>query len=278
MNTVLAAIVFYLFLGLTNFRTEIPLVFDHHFFAVNQVNKTDLVIGQVSPDSPASKADIKLPAKIISVNGQTMKTAEEFTGVINENKGKEITLALQDINTFADYKIKLTPRVNPPKNEGRLGIVFSPFQTAVLSYETPSQKLFSGLTYSFNLLDYNMEVIAKLIGVSFQERTAAPVGEAVSGPVGILGVFGQVLQIPNAKEKVLQGLNLIGLISISLAFFNVLPFPALDGGRLFFILIEAVIGRRIKPRIELLANQIGMAILLGLIVLVTINDLLRLFH
>lgn len=278
MNTVLAAVVFYLFFFISNFKTEIPLIFDHQFFAVNQTKKTDLIIGQVSPNSPAEKAKIKKQSKVINVNGQTMENSVEFTKFINDHSGQEISLKLEDLNKAVVYEVKVVPRVNPPKNEGRLGIAFGTFQTAVLTYDTTSQKLFSGLTYSLNLLSYNLEVIVKLVGISFEEKTAAPVGEAVSGPIGLLGVFNQLLQIQVLKEKLLQGLNLVGLISISLAFFNVLPFPALDGGRLLFIALEALTKKRVNPKWEMWVHQIGLVILLGLVVLVTINDVLRVFR
>lgn len=277
MNFLLAGVIFYLFLFLSNFKTELPLYFDHQFFGVNQTEKTELIIGEVTPNSPAEKAGIKPFSKVLSVNGQEIKTEQAFLDIVNDNKGKTITMSLQDLSTLAQYSIEAIPRVSPPAGEGSLGIRFGPTKTAVLDFKTPGQKIFSGVTYSLNLLFYNLEVIGKLIAISFQEKTAAPVGEAVSGPTGIYAIFEQLVKIPNVKDKFLQLLNFVGLISISLAFFNILPFPALDGGRLFFVGIEAVTRKRIKPEIEQLANQIGMAILLGLIVLVTINDLRRLF-
>ncbi len=277
MNALLAAVIFYTFLTISNFKTEIPLFFDHKFFAVNQVNKTELIIFKLSDNSPAAKAGIAVPSKIVSAAGKKLESGDEFTKTINDYKGKNIVLELQNLNTLQTYKVQAVPRVSPPKNEGPLGIAFSPTQTAVLSFQTPAEKLFSGVTYSLNMLDYNLEIIGKLIVISFEQRTAAPVGEAVSGPAGIFPVFEQIIRIPNIKERVLQILNLMGLISISLAFFNIMPFPALDGGRLFFVVIEAIIGRRVKPSVEQRAHQVGMAILLGLIVLVTINDIIRVF-
>ncbi len=277
MNFLLAAVIFYLFLFLSNFKTELPLYFDHHFFAVNETKKTELIISNVAKNSPAEKAGIKPFSKVVAVNGQEMKSDKDFLDIINQNKGKTVALSLQDLNTLANYKVQAVPRVSPPPKEGSLGITFGPTDTAVLEFATPGQKLFSGATYSLNLLSYNLEVIGKLIVISFQERTVAPVGGAVSGPTGIYAVFEQILKIPNIRDKFLQTLNFIGLISISLAFFNVLPFPALDGGRLFFVGIEAVTRKRIKPEIERWANQVGMAVLLGLILLITLNDLRRLF-
>ena len=70
---------------------------------------------------------------------------------------------------------------------------------------------------------------------------------------------------------------MLGLLSLNLAIINILPFPALDGGRLLFVVIEGITGRRIKTNLERYVHQIGMAILLFLIILVTVNDLIRIF-
>lgn len=276
MNSILAAVIFYGFLTLSNFKTELPLLFNHQFFAVNQTNKTEIIISKVAPSSPAEKAGIKRFSKVISVNGEGLKSEQDFKEVVDENRGKKISFKLQDLESLETYSVEVVPRVSPPENEGPLGVGFSPARIAVLSYQTPIQKIFSGITHPFNLLVYNLKIIGQLIAISFSEKTAAPVGEAVAGPVGIFSLVDQIVQIPNLKERVLQALNFIGILSVSLAFFNILPIPALDGGRLFFIGIEAVIGRRIKPKVEAMIHQIGFILLIALIFWITYNDLLRL--
>lgn len=278
MNFLLAVLISYLILGIANFKTEIPLFFNYQFFAVNQSVKEEVIIGKVSPGSPAAKAGVRNDSKVLLINQKSVKSGEEFLKIVNENKGKTIDLELLEMRTFENYKVRAVPRLSPPKNEGPLGIAFSSVPTAVLKFETPVQKIFSGVTYSLNLLFYNLTTLGKLVAVSFQEKTAAPVGEAVSGPVGIYLVVLQIVRIPNLRERIIQGLSLVSLISISLAFFNLLPFPALDGGRLLFVVIEAVTGRRVKAHLERWVHQAGMMVLLGLIVLVTINDVLRIFR
>jgi regulator of sigma E protease len=277
MNTILAVVVYYAFLGISNFKTELPLLNDHKFFAVNQQNKSEIIISEVAKDSPAEKEGIKPLSKIISVNGQKINEIEYFINFIKENQGREIRLELQDVKTNDKKLVTVTPRVNAPKNQGALGISFFPIDTAILSYDTPSQKLFSGFTHPANLMSYNFDVMGTLINASFKTKNVEPLSQGVSGPVGIYSVVGEIVNIPNFREKILQILNLTGLLSISLAFFNVLPIPGLDGGRLFFILIEAVTRRKLNPKFEAYANTIGMAVLIGLILLVTLKDLGQLF-
>lgn len=278
MNVLLAVVIYYGYLMLSGFKAELPLFGDHKFFLVNQTAKSDVLISGVSKNSPAEKAGIKPFSKVISVNGQNVTSTRDLVAYINEHKEEAITLVLKDMQTNNTYKVTATPRVSPPKGEGALGIAFFVVNTAVVSYDTPLQKVFSGFIHPANLLAYNFDVLGKLVSVSIKERTPAPLGQGVSGPVGIFTLVGTIVEIPDLKERVLQVLNLAGLLSISLAFFNVLPIPALDGGRLFFILIEAATGKKVNQRFESIAHAIGMAILLGLIALITLQDLSRLFR
>lgn len=273
MNTVLAVIVYYAFLGISGFRTEIPLLGDHTFFAVNQQKKSEIIISDVAKDSPAAKKGVKTMTKVVSVDGKSVVDIDYFVSYIKNHKGQEVKLELADVKTGKRKIFAVTPRVNPPKNEGTLGISFFPVDTAILSYDTPAQKLFSGLTHPVNLMSYNFDVMGTLVKASFKQKTVEPISQGVSGPIGIYSVVGEIVSIPNFKEKVLQILNLTGLLSISLAFFNVLPVPGLDGGRLFFIVIETITRKKLNPKFEAYANAIGMAVLIGLIILVTFKDL-----
>lgn len=277
MNTILAVFIFYLFLFISGFKTELPLLGDHQFFFVNQKNISDIVISGVAKNSPAEKAGIRPFAKIVSVNGKKIKSVDAFLVLINREKGKEVQIIWQDTKTGKTFTGKLIPRVNPPKNEGAMGVSFFPVSVAVLTYENGLQKIFSGFIHPANLLVYNFDIMGKLIGISVKEKTTAPLSESVAGPVGIYSLVGSIVQIPNLKERILQGLNLAGILSISLAFFNILPVPALDGGRLVFILIEACTGRKIPEKYESYAHAVGMAILLTLIALITVHDLTRIF-
>jgi regulator of sigma E protease len=197
--------------------------------------------------------------------------------VVAENKGKEIPISWQELATKKIYTKMITPRVNPPKNQGSLGIQFefSPVALMVISYDTPTQKLFSGITQTLNIMPWQLDAIGSLLAKSMKENNAKPVSEAVSGPVGIGFAVGSILQIPNAQVAILQLLNLAAIMSAALAFFNVLPIPALDGGRLFFILIEGITGRKVNQKVEGMIHTAGFVVLLGLILLITFQDLNR---
>ncbi|OGH19408.1 MAG: hypothetical protein A3F31_03400 [Candidatus Levybacteria bacterium RIFCSPHIGHO2_12_FULL_38_12] len=278
MNAVLAAVIFYVFLFISNFKTEIPLLGDYTFLGVIQTNKTELVVSSVSKNSPAQKAGLAPLSKIKKINEIQVTDLKQFVAIVNKNKGKEITIVFEDIKTQKETREALVPRVNPPKGEGAMGIGFFGAITAVLDYKTPGQKLLSGIVHPINLMGYNFQILKRLIAVSLQRKTVAPVSEGVAGPVGIYSLVGTIVQIPDVKERILGVLNLAGVLSMSLAVFNILPIPALDGGRLFFIAIEGITGKKVNQRIEGFIHQIGMIVLLTLILLITFKDVSKLFR
>jgi len=277
MNLILAAGIYYAYLSLSNFRAEVPLIGKHEFFGVNQAIKSEIVVGDVVPGSPAAKVGLTELSRVVEVNGRTLKNLEEFIAVINANKGREVTITWQDLKTQAKKTGTVIPRQNPPKGEGAMGVGLSSFETAVLTYDTPVQKAFSGIIHSANLLVYNTKVIGTLFAMSFERKSAEPISQGVSGPVGIAVFLGDILNIPDVKERTLQLLNLVGVLSLSLAFFNILPIPALDGGRFFFTVIEMISGKKIPRRAEAIAHSVGFVLLITLLLFATFRDITNLF-
>lgn len=273
MNALLAVAIYYVFLAMGNFQAQLPLIGTFHFFGVDQKVTTQVVISEVEKNSPADKAGITPFSTIESLNGQPTGQINAFAQTIKNSAGKPIVISWQDEKTEKNHTATVIPRLHPPKNQGALGIAFYPEKTVNLAYATPLQKLFSGFVHPANLMAYNFYALGYLIHISVQERNITPVSEGVSGPVGIGYVVGSIIQIPNVSERISQLLNLIGLLSISLAFFNVLPIPGLDGGRLFFLLIEAVTHKKVDPKIEGYIHAVGMAFLLLLLFLVTVKDI-----
>ena len=276
MNAFLAVVVFYIFLFVSGFKTTLPLLSDYKFFGVNQRNLQEVIVNQIAKNSPAQKAGIEPFSTIVSVNGQQISDSKNFIGFVNSHKGKIIELSWKDSKNKM-HKAQITPRLIPPKGEGALGVALFSVASAQLSYDSPTQKILSGVVHPVNLMLYNFDVIGNLIKVSLKEKSAEPLSQGVSGPVGIASITGSILKIPDVKEKILGLLNLVGVLSISLAFFNVLPIPALDGGRLFFIAIEGIFRKKVSSKIEGYIHAGGMVVLLGLILLITFKDVTKLF-
>lgn len=282
MNAILAVVIFYAFLAISNFKTFLPLLGENSpkFVGVNQtIIPKGVSIGRVAPKSPAEAAGMKAPAVLLSINGKKITGNDELVSSINQNKGKETTFKWLSIAENKEYSAKITPRVNPPKNEGALGIAFdfNPYNLAILNYDTPVQIAFSGFSHTYNTALYNVDGLGGLFNKSVKEKDLKPLGDSVGGPVMIFKIIGQVVSIPDTREVILHALNIAGTLSLSLAFFNILPIPGLDGGRLFFIVVETVSRRKLNPKFEAYANAVGMAVLIGLIILITFKDIGQLF-
>jgi regulator of sigma E protease len=286
MNALLSFFIFYIFLYFSGFKTILPLYppertnYPHFSFVKEIVRPAGVYVEEVIKNSPAVKAGIKPPVLLLSVNGEKIRDAKMVTDTINKNKGKVVLVKWQEVETGKILSARVTPRISPPKNEGAFGVGLNelPVSLILLDYASPQQKLLSGIAHPINLMSYNFDVLGQLINNAAKQKKVDELGKAFSGPVGIAQLGGEINRIENIKIRILQYLNLAGLISISLAIFNVLPIPALDGGRLFFILIEGVVGKKVSPKVEAAIHAGGMVILMALILLVTFKDLLQLFR
>ncbi|MBP9732737.1 MAG: site-2 protease family protein, partial [Candidatus Magasanikbacteria bacterium] len=186
MNVLLAFVIFYLYFAISGFRSTLPLLTDHRFTNVNQtnynLNATDTIVSFTVPESPAGNLGMNLPADITEINGEEITDRTALINIVNENRGKEISVGWTELMTGEAKTGKITPRQNPPENEGALGVAF--FPVAYLQYESFSQKAFAGVTYSYDIMAYTISVMKQLVSVSVETGDPAPVGEAVSGPVG----------------------------------------------------------------------------------------------
>ena len=225
-------------------------------------------IAQVSANSPAEIAGIKpgdTIRKLSIINYQLtvnkVKEVQEFT---NLYKGEEIILTIERGKEIFD--VSLIPRVLPPEGEGPMGVAL--VRTAIKSYpwyQAPIQ----GVIATGNL---TMAVIQGWGQALVNAIKGLPTGVQLMGPVGILGLFAQVGQL-----GVNYFLQFIAIVSIYIALFNILPIPALDGGKLLFLGIEAVRKRPVSQKIEQSITGIFFALLIALLIWVTIKDIARLF-
>lgn len=273
MNLLLAWLLFYIVLGAQGFKTKLPLLSDYTFSGVNQKTDMSIVVGNIAEGSPAQAAGLKDNDKVVAFNGVPLTDSDKFVSDIKANAGKEVTLTISDLQGNSVRDVKLTPRENPPAGQGALGVSLGGLKTVDLSFDTPMQKLFAGPIYSYNLIAYSGKILGDTIGFSVKERDLAPVSNAVAGPVGITSVVGQILAV---DKPLLPYLDFVAALSLNLAVVNVLPFPGLDGGRLLFLVIEAITRKKTHVVVEKYVHTIGLLVLLSLIVLITISDIRKL--
>lgn len=224
----------------------------------------------VGPSSPAQTAGIWAGDKISKIDNIDVTNSDQFIKLIEEKGGKKVVLTIErtENDTKSTKKITVTPRADPPANEGPLGVTI----TSTEIYFPPIwQRPFWGVYYGFKeAFAWGSTVLVSLGGM-FGNLFQGEIPKDVSGPVGIFAVTSEA-----AKVGVLALINFIGIFSVNLAILNILPFPALDGGRLLFIALEALFGRRVLPKVEATIHTIGMVILLVLLVAITAGDVRRL--
>ena len=266
-NFFLAVLIFYIVLFALGFKVNLPLLVDHKFKFVNQ--STQVLVAQVNEGSEAQRAGIKEGDSIFAIDGVQISSISQLQDVVRSTEGKKLDITLENPVNNSKRNSQVTPQYSEQVKAPAIGVGLG--ELLVLNYETPSQKIFGGFIHSYNTLDYSFRVFGDLIGYSVKNKDFAPVREGVSGPVGIAQLTSQAVTL--GPVSVLQ---LMGLLSLNLAILNVLPIPALDGGRFFFLMIEAITRKRVHPTFEKWAHSIGFAILIGLILLITYNDILKL--
>lgn len=210
-----------------------------------------LVVEHITADSPAEAVGFQIGEPLTDYN-----SAEEFINFVNAHKGEEII-----INEKA-----VTPRIDPPEGQGSLGVTV--VETGAESVG-PVKAVWEG----FIIATGTTIEITKAFGRLFASLLTGDFSPAkeVSGPVGVYGILGQRSLLGAAAL-----IQLLGIISLNLVVLNLIPFPALDGGRLLFIGIEKVIRRPLNSKIELWINGFGVSLLLIFMVLVTIRDIANL--
>jgi regulator of sigma E protease len=214
---------------------------------------------EVATESPAQSAGVKAGDLILKINGQEVSSIQEVQNLTKERAGQVTAYTIkrgQDV-----LEISMTPRANPPAGQGALGIV--PGEIAKVSYpwyEAP----WRGLISTIGLIGFTLSAFWGLIEGLFQ---GANVGAALSGPVGIAVLTRDVAQL-----GLVYLMQFTAVLSVNLAIINIIPFPALDGGRILFLVIEKLRGKKMNAKAEVWFNTVGFVLLLTLMAGVTIHD------
>lgn len=257
MNLILAWILFYIVIAAQNFRVISPSI------------EPGVYIAKVEENFPAKEAGIKAGDQLLSVDGKAVLDFDEARKFIKEKGASAIILKLQDSKGQEREVALFAKEVD---GERLIGVVFTPF--LIKEFKTGAEKIFSGITYSFDLIGLTFVGLGKTIN-QLVAGDFGKVSQSVSGPVGIAAISNEILS--SGWQAAVPYLWFVGIISLTLAIFNVFPIPALDGGRLLFLLIEAVTGKKLKAEIENLIHQIGFAILITLALLITYSDIRKFF-
>ena len=216
-------------------------------------------IGSISRGSPAEKAGLLVGDKIVKINGQSFPKMEAAIDFIHQSGGKVLTLSIDRGGNL--FSVTAIPADNPRLKMALLG--FSPKAT----YEkvNPLFALYYGAQQALSMIMVTLVVIGKLVtgGVRLSD---------LAGPVGIAQVTGKY-----AQSGFVALAYFAAFLNVNVGVLNLLPLPALDGGGIIFVLIELIRRKPLDPKIINKINGWGLAALLLLMALVTVNDILRLF-
>jgi len=235
------------------------------------VEPTDQVhIETIAAGSPAAQSGLVTNDVITQIGviekGQVqfarLEKSEQLINTVKAHAGEPVTLTV--LRNNQELSFTLIPRVQPPAGEGPLGVaVTNLVKKKYPLHQAPFKSIQINGERVYLMFTSLGSVLAKLItGQRIQ-------GGEIAGPIGIAQVTGEAVKY--GFDAVLEFMS---ILSLNLAVLNILPFPALDGGRLVFVLADKF-GKKARPAVERMVHQIGMIILLALILLVTVNDILR---
>lgn len=220
-------------------------------------------IGEIAPGSPAEMAGLMVGDRIFLIGDQEVRTALDVGDYIQAHTGEAVTLTVE--RNGEQLPITLTPRVSPPEGEGPIGITVNPV-TEFIRYGV-GESLVRGAEDTARFTYLTLSVPSMLIKGAITPSEARPVG-----PKAIFDLTSGAITATQDSGLWFPVLQLMGILSAALAITNLLPIPALDGGRLLFIIIEKVRGRRVDPNWEGAIHLAGMLVLLGLMVIITYQD------
>ena len=268
------------------------LLFFVAFLLPGQIQKSDLIIMNVAQDSPAYNSGLKSGDKILSVNGRSINDMSSLQKNITSSLGEVIDIQIERgvPNVFSDSweekfyyngnikSFSSKPRWNPPAGQGALGIsIYSGNFTRV----DPNYGIIGSIKESIfsvvQLFDLSINSIKAMIAGSTNPQFSGP---SAVGPVGISQITGEIAVAEiKLRDKIMIFVELTSILSLSLAVINLLPIPALDGGRILFVLIEILRkGKKVAPDKERLVHGLGFIFMIALLFIITAQDIIRIYQ
>jgi regulator of sigma E protease len=233
------------------------------FSRMGSPDTTQVQVVDIAVNSPAAMADLQPGDLIVSVNGQEVNSTDTLSELIGANLGEPTTITYQRGTETGE--ITLTPRTNPPQGEGAIGIV--------MGNPTSSIGWFEALPAGTAAVYYHGKALLEL-PVNLMRGEVSPEEGRLVGFKGMFDIYQDVREgevFPGTPQDV-NIMFFFTNITISLGLLNLLPFPALDGGRIMFTLPEILFRRRVPPEYEGIINLVGFGILIMLLLYINLQD------
>ena len=253
MNFFLAAIIF---IGLA-FYTGVP------------VNNDDAKLGVVADNSPAQTAGLKVGDTITEVNGQSISTWTGFVEKIKESNGQELTLKVNRDGSIQE--VKVTPKEEVTKN--KKGEEVKTYKVGIGKYQETKKGFVDSIKYGLQeTLHYGTLIFTAIINLFVSLFTGGFSLNQLGGPVAIYEMSSSA-----AKSGLVTTLQWTGILSVNLGLMNLIPIPVLDGGRIIFVIYEAIFKKPINKKAQYYMTITFGLLMVALMLAVTWNDIQRLF-
>ena len=201
----------------------------------------NVIVTEVVSGSPAEIAGLQKDDKILRINDKQISKTDIFISETKKLRGQEVTL--QVLRGTQEFTTKLTPRINAPKDQGAMGVAITNIEIKKYSwYEAPVYGTIEAAKFSWLILGGLGGMVKDLV-------TGGIKPEGVAGPIGVAQLTGEAV-----RAGWFAVLWFMALLSLNLAVLNIMPIPALDGGRFFFMLIELFTRRKVSPKYEAYAH------------------------
>ncbi len=261
MNLFLAASIYFYFISSTNYRWALQpdfVDFNPWFGETVVEKKGELLYTGLVEDMNAQRAGLPKEGEIISFNGEAVSYSYEFIDLLSENAGKDIALEICN-DECSTHNVEVS-------DVGTIGIYLPHNYEVYISYEKTG--VFSGLAHSANIVQLIGERFSEMFSSAKRTGDYSEITTSVSGPVGMYVIIDY---LKSYGWPVLLGLT--ADFSLTLAVFNALPIPALDGGRVFLILVEAIIRKPLNEKLKAVIINVSFLMLLALMIAIIFKDI-----
>ncbi len=224
------------------------------------------VVSSVSPGSPAEAVGLRAGDLILRADATDILSITDLQEHVQAHLGQTVVLTIE--REGASLQISVVPRIDVPPGEGPMGIGLSP--RTVIESSPWYEAIWAGARQTVTLTGLIFTVPVQIVRGLIPADLARPVG-----PIGVGQLVGDAVQYSLDTGWWFPAMQMMGTLSVALAVTNLLPLPGLDGGRILFVIVEGIRGRRVDPAKEGLVHLIGLALLVALMLLVTWQDLVN---
>jgi regulator of sigma E protease len=225
----------------------------------------EVQIVRVVPSSPAEQAGLKEGDQVVSLAGRPIVRVDDFRSITMEHLGQPIEAVI--VRDGQQRTLSVTPRANPPEGQGAIGVAIS--SPTRQQPHGPLESIVFGFERTVQIILLTLSAPIQVLRGTLSPELVRPIGLP-----GMAQVAGGAAQAAVDNGTWFPLLTVTGTFSAGLAIANMLPIPALDGGRLLFVVIEAIRGRRVSPDRENMFHFVGIVVLIALMVIISLNDII----